>query len=185
MNLQPHDFTFLAAAQRLFPHAAVDPSSVEGPYCAVRPDHKRRIQPGPADSLHIRLFDDLMEAEAWARGCPCGSASPESHFVRVIEPLEPADTAAFRNSVNWTQYRAAELLQKWACLAERLARGPATEAELNETLAAAEASGKVSWLSSDPISSPPDCRPALCWAHSNKMVKARYRDDLSTIEFTL
>jgi hypothetical protein len=103
----------------------------------------------------------------------------------VVEALEPAESVAFRKRADWTRHRAAELLQKWAYLAERLARGPATEAELNETLAAAEASGDVAWLLSDPASEPPNCLPTLHWAHSHHMVKARYRSDLTTIEFTL
>lgn len=180
MPPQPHDFTCLAAAKRLFPHAHLDASSVEGPCCAVRPAH------GPAtDALHIRLFADVMEAEEWVRSCPCGHANPQTHFVRVVEPLEPAESVAFRKGNDWTHHRAAELLQKWACLAERLARGPATEAELNDALSAAEASGTVSWLSNDAVASSSDCMPTLHWAHSHHMVKARYRDDLSTIEFTL
>jgi|SRR5215471_13422912 len=174
------DFTCLAAAKRLFPHGHIDSSSVEGPYCAVRPGHQSKH-----GDPHLRLFADLMEAEEWARACPCGSTSPDTHFVRVVEPLEPPESVAFRNHADWTRHRAAELLQKWACLAERLARGPATAAELDQTLAAAEASGKVSWLTSDPVAEPSDCLPTLHWAHSHKMVKARYRDDLSTIEFTL
>ena len=180
MKFEPYDFTCLAAAKRLFPSAHMDSDSVEGPYCAVRPAHAQ-TPAGP----HLRLFCDLMEAEEWARACPCGAATPQTHFVRVIEPLEPAETVAFRHGVDWTHHRAAELLQKWAILAERLARGPATESQLNESLAAAEAAGNASWPLSDPISHPPDCKPTLHWAHSHKMVKAQYRDDLSTIEFTL
>jgi hypothetical protein len=185
MKLQPYDFTCLAATKRLFPGAIVDPSSVEGPYCAIRPSHTDTTHTGPFADRHLRLFDDLMEAEQWVRQCPCGSTNPQDHFVRVIEPLEPADYVAFRHSANWTHHRAAELLQKWACIAERLARGPATESELNETLAAAEASGKVLWPVGDPIANPSDCKPTLHWAHSHKMVKVQYRDDLATIEFTL
>jgi hypothetical protein len=180
MSPQPFDFTCLAAAKRLFPHAHIDPSSVEGPYCAIRPDHAHT-----SADLRARLFADLMEAEEWARACPCGSATPSTHFVRVVEPLEPADSVAFRDRADWTHHRAAELLQKWACLAERLARGPATEVELNQALAAAEAAGRLSWPLSDPVADPSDCRPTLHWAHSHNMVKAQYRDDLSTIEFTL
>jgi hypothetical protein len=180
MPLQPHDFTCLAAAKRLFPRAHIDSASVEGPYCAIRPAHAFS-----SSELHARLFADLMDAEEWARQCPCGEATPQTHFVRVVEPLEPADSAAFRRRADWSHHRAAELLQQWACLAERLGRGPATESELNETLAAAEASGKVSWLTANPVSEPTDCLPTLHWAHSHKMVKAQYRDDLSTIEFTL
>ena len=120
MPPKPDDFTCLAAAKRLFPHAHTDASSVEGPYCAIRPAHRSKH-----GDLHIRLFADLMEAEEWARACPCGSASPQTHFVRVVEALEPAESAAFRNRADWTRHRAAELLQKWAYLAERLARGPA------------------------------------------------------------
>lgn len=185
MKLQPYDFTCFAAAKRVFPYAQMDPSSIEGPYCAVRPDHTYPLQSASATGLSIKLFDDLMEAEQWARDCPCGSAHPETHFVRVVEPLEPAESAAFRNSADWTHHRAAELLQKWACIAERLARGPATEDELNEALASAESSGKVPWAFSEPVCSPSGCMPTLHWAHSHKMVKAQYRDDLSTIEFTL
>ena len=178
----PDDFTCLAAAKRLFPHAHVDDASVDGPYCSIRPAHQFKH-----GDFHIRLFADLMEAEEWARECPCGAASPQTHFVRVVEPLEPAESAVFRNRADWTHHRAAELLQKWACLAERLARGPATEAELNASLDDAAATGKLSWpdSESETISSPSDCLPTLHWAHSHKMVKARYRDDLSTIEFTL
>jgi len=180
MKLQPYDFTCLAAAKRLFPYAQIDPASVEGPYCAIRPAHR-----AASAELHLRLFDDSMEAELWARQCPCGSANSKTHFVRVVEPLEPADAVAFRNRADWTHHRAAELLQKWACLAERLARGPATESELNQVLAAAEASGKFAWPTFDPVSDSSDCMPTLRWAHSHKMVKAQYRDDLTTIEFTL
>ena len=180
MPPQPDDFTCLAATKRLFPHAHIDAASVEGPYCAIRPAHQFKH-----GDFHIRLFADLMDAEAWARSCPCGAAGPHTHYVRVVEALEPAESVAFRKRADWTHHRAAELLQKWAYLAERLARGPATEAELNETLAAAEASGDVAWLMSDPVSEPPDCLPTLHWAHSHHMVKARYRDDLATIEFIL
>ena len=177
----PDDFTCLAAAKRLFPHAHIDSASIEGPYCAIRPAHQFK-----QGDFHIRLFADLMDAEEWARSCPCGSASPRTHFVRVVEALEPAGSAAFRNRADWTHHRAAELLQKWACLAERLAHGPATEAELNETLAAAESSGKVSWPAADLAGElDPGCLPTLHWAHTHHMVKARYRDDLSTIEFSL
>jgi len=176
----PDDFTCLAAAKRIFPNAHVDAASVEGPYCSIRPAHQFK-----RGDFHIRLFADLMEAEEWARGCPCGSAGPQTHFVRIVQPLEPADSAAFRKRADWTHHRAAELLQKWACLAERLARGPATEAELNQALAAALDSGKLSWSASEPPDLSSDCLPTLHWAHSHHMVKARYRDDLSTIEFTL
>jgi len=180
MPLQPADFTHLAAARRLFPGAHFDPSTIEGPYCAVRPTHSHLNA-----TLHVRIFADLMEAEEWARSCPCGSASPHDHFVRVIEPLQPADSVAFARRTDWTHHHAAELLQKWACLAERLALGPATESELNDALAAAEASGLVSWPSADPIAHPSECLPALHWAHSHSLVRAQYRDDLATIEFTL
>jgi hypothetical protein len=187
MQLQPYDFTCRAAAKRLFPHVRIDPDSVEGPYCAIR---KCQLQAHPtrsgaAKDLQLRLFADLMEAEQWARECPCGSASPQDHFVRVVEPLEPPESAAFRGRQDWTHHRAAELLQKWAFIAERLARGPATEADLNNLIAATEASGKAGWLCGDPIADPPNCIPTLQWAHSHKIVKAQYREDLTTIEFTL
>jgi hypothetical protein len=187
MQLQPYDFTCLAAAKRLFPHAHIDPASVEGPYCAIRKcqPHVRPSQNDAAKNLQLKLFADMMEAEEWARECPCGSVSPQDHFVRVVESLEPPESAAFRGREDWTHHRAAELLQKWAFITERLARGPATEAELNILLAAAEASGKAGWLSGDPLADSSNCLPTLQWAHSHKMVKAQYCADLTTIEFTL
>ncbi len=96
-----------------------------------------------------------------------------------------SESAAFRGREDWTHHHAAELLQKWVFIAEHLARGPATEAELNNLLAATEASGKAGWLSGDPVADPPSCIPTLQWAHSHKMVKAQYREDLTTIEFIL
>jgi hypothetical protein len=187
MQLQPNDFTCLAAAKRVFPHAQIDPASVEGPYCSVRrcqiptnPEQKNAV-----NDLQLRLFAELMEAEKWARDCPCGSSSPKDHFVRVVAPIEPAESAAFRGREDWTHHHAAGLLQKWAFIAEHLARGPITEVELNDLLATAEASGKASWLSGELVADPPQCIPVLHWAHSHKMVKARYRQDLTTIEFTL
>jgi hypothetical protein len=187
MQLQPYEFTCRAAAQRLFPNVRIDPASVEGPYCAIRKCQLRAQttrDDAPSD-LRLKLFADLMEAEQWARECPCGSANPQEHFVRVVEPLDLPELAAFRGRADWTHHRAAELLQKWAFIVEHLARGPATEAELDNLLASVEASGRAVWMSGDPIGDPSKSIPVLHWAHSHNMLKAQYRADLTTIEFTL
>ena len=168
-------------------HAHIDADSVEGPYCAIRKckSYTRSTTSGAAEDIQPRLFADLMEAEEWARECPCGSPNPGDHFVRIVEPLERPESAAFRGREDWKHHRAAELLQMWEFIAKHLAGGPASETELNHLLDAAEANGKATWVSGDPSADLSKCMPVLYWAYSNKLITPQYREDLSTIEFSL
>lgn len=187
MKLADCDFTCLAAAKRLFPLATVDPDSVEGRYCAVRNCSPQTPSAGTQRNPRgsVRLFADLQVAKEWVQNCPCLAATPQDHFVRTIVPLEPPESAAFRDAEDWTIHHAAELLQKWAVLAERLAKGPASRNELKQVLADAVSHGEAAWVSADSTADPVDCLPTLCWAHWHKMVKVEYRPDLTTIEFSL
>lgn len=189
MKLDDYDFTYLAAARRAYPNAKIESGSVEGPHCGVRKcqlEAKEIQQTKSAGAgYRLKLFSEPSAAKLWVEQCDCLSRTPEDHLVRVLEALEPPEAVVFQGKEDWKLHHASELLQKWAIIAERLGRGPATEVELNSILSSAITNGNANWISGVPSTEDSDCMPTLCWANWHKMVRAEYGEDLTTIEFSL
>jgi hypothetical protein len=108
MKLDPYDFTYFAAVNRLYPHAKIEPGSVEGPYCAVRkcPPEAHEIHSDEEHLYRLKLFTDPLKAKQWTEECHCRTRKPEDHFVQVVESLEPPESVAFQDVEDWRQHHA-------------------------------------------------------------------------------